>query len=52
MSGTSRFHHIRILFSADLGARSIAIQCRLDYLNKRYYVVLTNVMKYFDDFHL
>ncbi|CAF4265967.1 unnamed protein product [Rotaria magnacalcarata] len=47
----SRFYHMNIQFSAGLGARAkqaktIAIQRRIDCLDKRYYDGLINVMEY------
>jgi hypothetical protein len=49
----SRFYHMLIQFNAGLGARTkqaktIAIQRRIDNLDKRYYDGLINVMEYLD----
>ena len=49
----SRFYHMLIQFNAGLGARTkqaktIAIQRRIDHLDKRYYDGLINVMEYLD----
>jgi hypothetical protein len=49
----NRFNHMRIQFNAGLGARSkqsrtIAIQRRIDNLDRRYYDCLLTPMEYLD----